>query len=93
MATCCRRVAIAISPPPIIAAAGDQVVAFVVFVLIASIGVAAPVVISVALGARSRELLERLKTWFAFNNAVIMTVVLLVIGVKLIGDAIAGFSI
>jgi hypothetical protein len=28
----------------------------------------------------------------ARNNAVIMTVLLLVIGVKLIGDAISGFS-
>ncbi len=71
---------------------GQQVVAYVVFVLIASIGVVAPVVISVVLGDRSRELLERVKTWFVFNNAVILSVLLLVIGAKLIGDAIAGFS-
>lgn len=72
--------------------AGAQAVAYVVFILIASIGVSAPVVISVALGDRSRELLERLETWFAFNNAVIMSVLLLVIGAKLVGNAIAGFS-
>ena len=72
--------------------AGAQAVAYVVFILIASIGVSAPVVISVALGDRSRGLLERLETWFAFNNTVIMSVLLLVIGAKLVGNAIAGFS-
>lgn len=71
---------------------GEQTVAWLVFTLVASIGVAAPVVISVALGDRSRDLLDRLKGWMAHNNAVIMAVLLLVIGVKLIGDAIAGLS-
>jgi hypothetical protein len=63
-----------------------------VFVLIASIGVATPVFIYFAMGDRSQELLDRLKTWMARNNGVIMAVLLLVIGVKLIGDAISGFS-
>jgi threonine/homoserine/homoserine lactone efflux protein len=71
---------------------GEQIVAYVTFIVIASIGVAAPVAISVALGKRSQDLLERLETWFVFNNAVIMSVLLLVIGAKLIGDAIAGFT-
>jgi predicted negative regulator of RcsB-dependent stress response len=44
------------------------------------------------MGDRSQELLDRLKTWMARNNGVIMAVLLLVIGVKLIGDAISGFS-
>jgi cytochrome c biogenesis protein CcdA len=70
----------------------EQAVAVVVFTVIASIGVAAPVVIYVALGERSHELLDRLKTWMARNNTVIMAVLLLVIGVKLAGDAVAGFS-
>ena len=72
--------------------AGEQAVSLAVFVVIASIGVATPVVIYFALGDRSRELLDRLKTWMARNNGVIMAVLLLVIGVKLIGDAISGFS-
>jgi threonine/homoserine/homoserine lactone efflux protein len=71
---------------------GQEIVAYLVFVLVASIGVAAPVVIYFALGDRSTELLGRLKEWMARNNAVIMSVLLLVIGVKLIGDAISGFS-
>jgi threonine/homoserine/homoserine lactone efflux protein len=72
--------------------AGEQTVAWVVFVLVASIGVAAPVVISFVLGERSRVVLHRLKGWMAHNNAAIMATLLLILGVKLIGDAIAGFS-
>jgi hypothetical protein len=39
---------------------------------------------------RSAELLGRLKGWMRRNNAVILAVVLLVIGVTLIGDGIGG---
>jgi len=61
-----------------------------VFCVIATIGVATPVVIVFATGERSTELLGRLKTWMSQNSGVIMAVILLIIGVKLIGDAIAG---
>lgn len=71
---------------------GEQAIAYAVFALIGTIGVAAPVVIYFALGDRSGPLLDRLKTWMAAHNAVIMAVLCLVIGAKLIGDAIAGFS-
>ena len=70
----------------------EQAIALVVFTVIASLGVAIPVFMFFALGDRSRELLDRLKTWMARNNGVIMAVVLLVLGVKLIGDAISGLS-
>ncbi len=72
--------------------ADEQAIAWIVFTLIASLGVATLVVMTVALGERSQEPLDRLKGWMARNNAVIMTVLLLVIGAKLIGDAIAGLS-
>ena len=69
-----------------------RAIAMGAFTVIASLGVAAPVVLYFALRARSRELLDTLKDWMTRNNAVIMAVLLLIIGVKLIGDAIAGFS-
>jgi threonine/homoserine/homoserine lactone efflux protein len=72
--------------------AGEQAIALVVFTIIASLGAAVPVVLSFALGERSAEPLGRLKTWMARNNGVIMAVILLVLGVKLIGDAISGLS-
>jgi threonine/homoserine/homoserine lactone efflux protein len=71
---------------------GDQVVAWIVFTLIASIGVGAPVVIYFAMGDRAAKTLDELKTWMARNNTVIMAVLCLIIGVKLIGDGISGLS-
>jgi|KBSSwiStaDraftv2_1062776.scaffolds.fasta_scaffold215765_2 threonine/homoserine/homoserine lactone efflux protein len=74
------------------ASGADQAVAYVVFALIATIGVAAPVVIFFAMGERSRQVLDRLKARMEHGNAAIMAVLCLVIGAKLIGDAISGFS-
>jgi threonine/homoserine/homoserine lactone efflux protein len=72
--------------------ASQQVAALVVFVFIASAGVLTPLVLSLALGDRSRELLDSLEGWMARHNAVIMAVLFLLIGAKLIGDAVSGFS-
>jgi threonine/homoserine/homoserine lactone efflux protein len=71
--------------------AAEQAIAYAVFVVVATIGVASPVVIAVAMGERSDRVLDGLKSWLSENNAVIMAVLLVVIGVKLIGDAIGGF--
>jgi hypothetical protein len=71
---------------------GQQIASYVIFIAVASIGVAAPVVIYFAMGDGSQRLLDELKTWLARNNAVIMAVLMLIIGVKLIGNAISGFS-
>jgi threonine/homoserine/homoserine lactone efflux protein len=72
--------------------AGSEAVAWAIFVVIASLGVAAPVVLYFALGTRSQEILENLKTWLAHNNATIMSVLFLIIGFKVVGEAISGFS-
>jgi threonine/homoserine/homoserine lactone efflux protein len=69
---------------------GDQVVAWIVFTLIATIGVAAPLVIYFAMGDRAASILDGLKSWMAHNNTAVMAVLCLIIGVKLIGDAISG---
>jgi threonine/homoserine/homoserine lactone efflux protein len=72
--------------------AGQEIVAIAIFVLVASAGVLAPLVLALALGDRSRDLLDGLKGWMARHNAAIMAVLFLFIGAKLIGDAISGFS-
>jgi threonine/homoserine/homoserine lactone efflux protein len=72
--------------------AGQQITVLLGFVLVASAGVLTPLLLSVALGDRSRELLDRLRSWMARYNAVIMAALFLLIGAKLIGDAISGFS-
>jgi len=71
--------------------AADQAVAYAVFA-VATLGVAAPVVIYFALGERSRQILTGLRDWMGQHNAAIMAVLCLVIGAKLIGDAISGFT-
>jgi hypothetical protein len=73
-------------------ASGQQAIAYAVFAGIATLGVGAPVVIYFAMGTRSAELLGRLKDWMGRNNAVIVAVVLVVIGVTLIGDGIGGLT-
>jgi threonine/homoserine/homoserine lactone efflux protein len=72
--------------------ADQQAVVMVVFVVLASAGVLTPLLLAVALGDRSRQLLDRLRGWMARHNAAIMAVLFLLIGAKLIGDAITGFS-
>jgi threonine/homoserine/homoserine lactone efflux protein len=71
---------------------GEAVGALAVFIIVGSLSILAPVVIYFAMGAKAAVILDELKTWMAANNAAIMSVLLLVLGAKLIGDAIAGLS-
>lgn len=71
---------------------GQQAIAWAVFSVIASVGVAVPVLIYFTLGDRATHLLDELKNWMSSNNAAIMAVLLLVIGVKLAGDALTALS-
>jgi hypothetical protein len=54
--------------------------------------VSAPLGLYFAMGKRSAELLGRLKDWMGHNNAVILSVLCLVIGMKLLGDALSRLS-
>lgn len=74
------------------ASTGAQIAALAVFVLIGTLGAGLPVVLYLALGERSRTILDELKAWMSTHGAAIMAVLFLVIGAKLIGDAISGFS-
>src|SRR3954452_23381898 len=67
---------------------GGQVVALAVFVVLGTLGVGVPVAISAFMGERSTRLLGELHDWMARENTTIMAVLCLVIGAKLIGDAI-----
>lgn len=71
---------------------GEQAIAYAVFALVGTIGVGTPVGIYFAMGTRSEKTLSELKDWMAQNNAVIMAIICLIIGVKLIGDAITGLT-
>jgi threonine/homoserine/homoserine lactone efflux protein len=72
--------------------AGEEAGALAIFIAIATIGPATPVAVSFAMGPRARAPLDAMKDWLARHNAAIMAVVLVVIALKLVGDAISGFS-
>jgi hypothetical protein len=72
--------------------AGQQILGYAVFALVGTVGVGAPVLLYLALGERSTGMLAELKDWMGRHNAAIMSVLCLVIGVKLIGDAIGGLA-
>lgn len=69
-----------------------ELVAGVLFVLIASLCTAVPLAVYLAGGRRSAAVLQSWKTWMAAHNSAIMTVLLLVLGVKYVGDALGGLS-
>ena len=71
---------------------GEEIGALAVFILIGSLSILAPLAIYFALGDRAATILGDLKDWMAANNATIMTVLLLVLGAKLLGDGISGLS-
>ena len=71
---------------------GEAAGALAVFILLGSVSILAPVFIYFALGAKAAVILDELKTWMAAHNAAIMGVLVLVLGMKLIGDAIGALS-
>ena len=71
---------------------GEQAAALVVYILIASLTVGAPVLIYLVMGEKADAGLTSLKDWLAVNNAAVMAVLLLVFGAKLLCDGISILS-
>lgn len=65
-------------------------IALLVFVVVASITVAAPVLYYLIAGASAEKTLTSWKVWLAANNATVMMILLLVLGAKLVGDGLGG---
>jgi len=70
---------------------GQAAVAIAIFVVLAACTVIIPVIGYLIASARLAGPLDRLRGWLVENNATIMAVLLLVIGVVLIGKGIAHF--
>jgi threonine/homoserine/homoserine lactone efflux protein len=91
-----KNIPLTIAAAASIAATGisnaSQAVVLLVFAVVGTIGVAAPLAIYLAMGNRAEHILDGLRLWLARNNPVIMTILLLVIGSKILGDAISGLS-
>ncbi|MCS6847596.1 MAG: GAP family protein [Anaerolineae bacterium] len=68
------------------------IITLIVYILIASVTLIGPVVYYLTAGARAEEVLNELKVWLIQNNATIMAVLLLLIGVKLVGQGLGVFG-
>jgi len=66
----------------------DAIVAIAVFVVIASLTIAGPVLYSLFGGERAKASLDSAKTWLTANNAAVMAVLFLVFGVDLIAKGL-----
>lgn len=71
---------------------GDDIVVVAVFTVLAASTVAIPVIGFLAAPNRMEAPLNDLRGWLTQNNAVVMGVLLLVIGVDLIGKGITGLT-
>jgi len=67
---------------------GDAVGSIVVFVVVASLTIAVPVVYYLVGGEKAKTALDSRKRWLGMHNAAVMTVLFLVLGVHLIAKGI-----
>ena len=71
---------------------GEEIGLLAIFILIASATVAAPAIYYALARERAQRGLDSLKVWLIDNNSAVMAVLLVVIGVKLVGDGIGILS-
>jgi hypothetical protein len=69
---------------------GHVIVAVVVYVIVAALGVAAPLVVMIALRDKAQAILDSWRLWLGQNNATVMAVLFFVFAVILIGKGVAG---
>ncbi len=67
----------------------DEVVVMLVYVVIASLTIAAPVILNLVMGPKATHTLTEMKQWLTDNNATVMTVLFVVLGAKVLGDGIS----
>ncbi|MFD7872713.1 GAP family protein [Streptomyces sp. NPDC059766] len=67
---------------------GQQIGALAVFVVVASLGLLAPLAVFLVMGERAKKTLGNWKEWATRHNTAIMAVLLFVFGLKLLGDGI-----
>ncbi len=68
--------------------ASDATVSLIVFVLIASSTIAAPVIYYLLGGDSAKRRLDEMKQWLMLHNDAVMAVLFLVFGAKLIADGL-----
>lgn len=69
----------------------STIIVLIVFVLLASVTIIGPVVYVQIAGKNAEKVLNELKGWLIQNNSAIMSVILLLIGAKMVGQGLALF--
>jgi hypothetical protein len=89
-----KNLGLAVAAALVIAGAGltgaEPWIALAIFVLLASITVAVPVLYYLIAGTSAEKTLTGWKSWMVANNTTIMIVLFLVLGAKLIGAGLGG---
>ena len=67
-------------------------IVLLVFVVLASVTVLLPVAYYLIAGAAAKQTLDTMKSWLTGNNATVMAVLLLILGVLLVGDGVGGLT-
>lgn len=87
-----KMIAMGLAAATLITAAGlggtDEAVLIGVYTVIASLGVATPLVVAVAMGDRATPVLDDWRAWLERHNAAVMAVLFLVFGAVLIGQGL-----
>ena len=87
-----KNVVVGLATAVIVSAAdlstGQQLAACAVYVVVAVLGVAAPILVMLSLGDGAGDVLNGWKVWLGRNNATVMSVLFLVFGVVLIGQGL-----
>jgi len=65
-------------------------IAVTVFAIIATVGVGVPVIVSLAAGEKAQAILDSWKDWLSANNATIMFVLFLFLGLNALGKGLGG---
>lgn len=88
-----KNLALILAATATIAAGGlsgsEEAVVTVIFIVLASITVVTPVVAFLVMGERASTALRSAQEWMMTNNNTVMAVILVVFGVKLLGDGIS----
>ncbi|MFH8557036.1 GAP family protein [Streptomyces celluloflavus] len=66
----------------------QQIGTLAIFVVIASLGVLAPLAVYLVMGERARTVLGNWRDWAALHNVAVMAVLFFVLGLKLLGDGV-----
>ncbi|MFD4608874.1 MULTISPECIES: GAP family protein [unclassified Streptomyces] len=67
----------------------QQIGALAIFVIIASVGVLAPLAVYLLVGERAKSILSNWRDWATRHNVAVMAILFFVLGLKLLGDGIS----